>query len=232
MLEFRLNQSWYAEKALIKVLVVDDHDLVRTGIKRMLDDIQGIKVTGEARSGEDAVKIARDSRPDVVLMDVKMPGIGGLEATRKLLRIDPDIKVLVVTVCDDDLFPAKLLQAGAAGYLTKDASMDEMVQAIRAVNSGQRYISPAVAQQLAFKHITDKEESPFSSLSERELQVMIMITHGCKPQEISEKLNLSPKTVNSYRYRIFEKLDVKNDVELTLLAIRHGLVDSTTIGDK
>lgn len=215
-----------SENALIKVLVVDDHDLVRTGIKRMLDDIQGIKVTGEARSGEDAVKIARDIRPDVVLMDVKMPGIGGLEATRKLLRIDPDIKVLVVTVCDDDLFPAKLLQAGAAGYLTKDASMDEMVQAIRAVHSGQRYISPAIAQQLAFKHITDKEESPFNALSERELQVMIMITHGSKPQEISEKLNLSPKTVNSYRYRIFEKLDVKNDVELTLLAIRHGLVDS------
>jgi two-component system invasion response regulator UvrY len=213
---------------LIKVLVVDDHDLVRTGIKRMLDDSQGIKVMGEARSGEEAVKIARDNRPDVVLMDVKMPGIGGLEATRKLLRIDPDIKVLVVTVCDDDLFPSKLLQAGAAGYLTKGASMDEMVQAIRAVHSGQRYISSAVAQQLAFKHITDKEESPFNVLSERELQVMMMITHGSKPQEISEKLNLSPKTVNSYRYRIFEKLDVKNDVELTLLAIRHGLVDSTT----
>jgi two-component system invasion response regulator UvrY len=214
---------------LIKVLVVDDHDLVRSGIKRMLDDIQGIKVTGEARTGEDAVTSARKNRPDVVLMDVKMPGIGGLEATRKLLLLDPDIKVLIVTVCDDDLFPAKLLQAGAAGYLTKDATMDEMVRAIRAVNSGQRYISPAVAQQLAFKHITDKEESPFSSLSERELQVMIMITRGNKPQEISEKLNLSPKTVNSYRYRIFEKLGVKNDVELTLLAIRHGLVDSSSM---
>ncbi len=214
---------------MIKVLVVDDHDLVRSGIKRMLDDIQGIKVTGEARTGEDAVTSARKNRPDVVLMDVKMPGIGGLEATRKLLLLDPDIKVLIVTVCDDDLFPAKLLQAGAAGYLTKDATMDEMVRAIRAVNSGQRYISPAVAQQLAFKHITDKEESPFSSLSERELQVMIMITRGNKPQEISEKLNLSPKTVNSYRYRIFEKLGVKNDVELTLLAIRHGLVDSSSM---
>jgi two-component system invasion response regulator UvrY len=219
-----------SENALIKVLVVDDHDLVRTGIRRMLDDIQGIKVTGEARSGEDAVRLAREIRPDVVLMDVKMPGIGGLEATRKLLRIDPDMKVLVVTVCDDDLFPSKLLQAGASGYLTKDASMDEMVQAIRAVHSGQRYISPAVAQQLAFKHISDKDESPFSTLSERELQVMIMITHGNKPQEISEKLNLSPKTVNSYRYRIFEKLNVKNDVELTLLAIRHGIVDSSNIG--
>lgn len=212
---------------MIKVLVVDDHDLVRTGIKRMLDDIQGIKVTGEARSGEDAVRLAREIRPDVVLMDVKMPGIGGLEATRKLIRIDPDVKVLVITVCDDDLFPKRLLTAGASGYLTKGASMEEMVQAIRAVHAGQRYISPNVAQQLAFKRITDKEDSPFAALSERELQVMIMITNGCKPQEISEKLNLSPKTVNSYRYRIFEKLAVKNDVELTLLAIRYGLVDSS-----
>lgn len=216
---------------MIKVLIVDDHDLVRTGIRRMLEDIQGVKVTGEARNGKEAIRIAKETRPDVVLMDVMMPpGIGGLDATKSLLRTDPDIKVLVVSVCNDDLFPAKLLQAGAAGYLTKGASRDEMVQAIRAVHSGQRYISPAVAQQLAFKHITDKEESPFNLLSERELQVMIMITHGSKPQEISEKLNLSPKTVNSYRYRIFEKLGVKNDVELTLLAIKHGLVDSTAIG--
>ncbi len=209
------------------MLVVDDHNLVRTGIRKMLEDIAGFKVTGEARSGEESVRLAREVRPDVVLMDVKMRGIDGLEATKKLIRFDPDIKVLIVTACDDDLFPAKLLQAGASGYITKDASMDEMVKAIRAVLSGQRYISPAIAQQLAFKHVTDKDESPFSTLSERELQVLMMITQGCKPQEISEKLNLSPKTVNSYRYRIFEKLRVKNDVELTLLAIRHGLVDST-----
>lgn len=214
---------------MIKTLIVDDHDLVRTGIRRMLDDVQGIKVVGEARSGEEAVRSARDERPDVVLMDVKMPGIGGLEATRKLVRIDPDIKVLVVTVCDDDIFPSRLLQAGAAGYLTKGASCDEMVQAIRAVHAGQRYISPSVAQQLAFKHLNDTDESPIDSLSERELQVMLMITKGLKPQEISDKLCLSPKTVNSYRYRLFEKLAVKNDVELTLLAIRHGLVDQDDI---
>lgn len=214
---------------MIKTLIVDDHDLVRTGIRRMLDDAQGIKVVGEARDGEGAVRCIRESRPDVVLMDVKMPGIGGLEATRKLLRIDPDIKVLVVTVCDDDIFPSRLLQAGAAGYLTKGCSCDEMVQAIRAVHSGQRYISPAVAQQLAFKHLNDSDESPIDSLSERELQVMLMITKGLKPQEISDKLCLSPKTVNSYRYRLFEKLDVKNDVELTLLAIRHSLIDEGDI---
>ncbi len=207
-------------------MLVDDHDLVRTGIKRILDDVSGIKVIAEARSGEEGVKLARKLKPEVVLMDVKMPGIGGFEATRKLLRIDPDIKVLIVTICNNDLYPARLLQVGASGYLTKGATMEEMIQAIRAVHSGQRYISPEIASRLAFKHVSDVEESPFESLSERELQVMLMITMGMKVQEIADKLCLSPKTVNSYRYRIFEKLKVKNDVELTLLGIRHGLVES------
>ncbi|MDF1655823.1 MAG: UvrY/SirA/GacA family response regulator transcription factor [Coxiellaceae bacterium] len=215
---------------MINVMLVDDLDLVRTGIKKMLDEAAGIKVIGEATSGEEAVKLARSVKPNVVLMDVKMPGIGGFEATRKLIRMDPDIKVLIVTVCDNDLYPARLLQVGASGYLTKGATMDEMVQAIKAVHAGQRYISPEIANRLAFKHVSDKDESPFETLSERELQVMLMITKGMKVQEIADKLCLSPKTVNSYRYRIFEKLNVKNDVELTLLAIRHGLVESEETG--
>lgn len=210
-------------------MLVDDHDLVRTGIRRMLDDISGIKVIAEARSGEEAVNLGRKLKPQVVLMDVKMPGIGGFEATRKLLRFDPDMKVLIVTICNNDLYPARLLQVGASGYLTKGATMEEMVQAIRAVHSGQRYISPEIASRLAFKHVSDTEESPFETLSERELQVMFMVTMGMKVQEIADRLHLSSKTVNSYRYRIFEKLKVKNDVELTLLAIRHGLVESEDI---
>jgi two-component system invasion response regulator UvrY len=214
---------------VINVLIVDDHDLVRTGIKMILSGVSGIKVIGEANSGEDAVKLSRTHNPDVVLMDVKMPGIGGFEATRKLLRMNPDIKVLIVTICNNDLYPARLLQAGAAGYLTKGASMDEMVQAIRSVHAGQRYISPEIASRLAFRHLSDTEDSPFEILSERELQVMLMITKGIKVQEIAEKLCLSPKTVNSYRYRIFEKLHVTSDVELTLLALKHGLIEQEEI---
>ncbi|MCX7120560.1 MAG: UvrY/SirA/GacA family response regulator transcription factor [Gammaproteobacteria bacterium] len=214
---------------MINVLLVDDHDLVRAGIKKILDDISGIKVVGEAATGEEAVKIARKLHPHVVLMDVKMPGIGGFEATRKLVRIDPDIKVLVLTICDNDLYPARLLQAGAAGYLTKGASTDEMVRAIRTIHAGQRYISSEVANRLAFRHVSDHEKSPFELLSERELQVMMMITRGTNVQFIAESLHLSAKTVNSYRYRIFIKLKVKNDVELTLLAIRYGIVDSEAI---
>ena len=211
---------------MINVLIVDDHDLVRVGIRRLLTDVKGIKVVGEARNGEDAVRLARELQPDVILMDVKMPGIGGLEATRKILRIQPDIKIIAVTVYGDEPYPSRLLQAGAAGYITKGSSLDEMVHAVRTVYAGQRYISPEVAQQLALKHISEQEESPFDLLSERELQVMLMITTGRKVQEISEQLYLSPKTINSYRYRLFEKLQVSNDVELTHLAMRHGMIDS------
>lgn len=211
---------------MITVLIVDDHELVRAGIKSLLSAVSGIKVLAEASNGEDAIKLARDKRPQVVLMDVRMPGIGGLEATRKLLRADPDIKVIALTVCNEEPFPSKLLQAGAAGYITKGSGMEEMVQAIQSVCHGKRYISPEVAQRLALKHLTDDSESPFDTLSEREMQVMLMITAGQKVQEISDKLCLSPKTVNSYRYRLFEKLAVNTDVELTHLAIRHGILDT------
>ncbi|WP_060478014.1 response regulator transcription factor GacA [Pseudomonas monteilii] len=211
---------------MIRVLVVDDHDLVRTGITRMLADIDGLQVVGEADSGESALKLARELKPDVVLMDVKMPGIGGLEATRKLLRSHPDIKVVAVTVCEEDPFPTRLMQAGAAGYLTKGAGLDEMVQAIRMVFAGQRYISPQIAQQLALKSF-QPQGSPFDALSEREIQIALMIVGCQKVQIISDKLCLSPKTVNTYRYRIFEKLSVTSDVELTLLAVRHGMVDAS-----
>ncbi len=217
------------EYSVIKVLVVDDHDLVRMGITRMLTDIGGIKVVGEAACGEDALRLARDLHPQVVLMDVKMPGIGGLEATRKLLRQDPDIRVVAVTVCDEEPFPSRLLKAGAAGYLTKGAALDEMVKAIRAVAAGQRYISPEIAQQLALKNLDDEKGSPFELLSEREMQITMMIVNCQKVQEISDRLFLSPKTVNSYRYRIFEKLGIDSDVELTLLAVRHGLLSTDVV---
>ncbi len=211
---------------LIKVLLVDDHDLVRAGISRLLSDVQGIEVVGEANCGEDGVKLAKEKRPHVVLMDVKMPGIGGLEATRKMVRHDPDIKIIALTTCDSEPFPSKLLQAGASGYLTKGALLEEMVSAIRAVHSGKRYLGPDIAQQLALKSFSDPEKSPFDLLSEREMQVTIMITSGQNVQEISEKLHVSPKTINSYRYRIYEKLNIESDVELTLLAMRHGILDT------
>ncbi|XEI34226.1 UvrY/SirA/GacA family response regulator transcription factor [Aeromonas veronii] len=214
---------------MINVFLVDDHELVRTGIRRILEDVRGIKVVGEAQSGETAVTFCRQHHPDVILMDMNMPGIGGLEATRKILRIRPDVRIIVLTIHSENPFPTKVMQAGAAGYLTKGAAPDEMIQAIRLVHSGQRYISPEIAQQMALSQFASADENPFKSLSERELQIMMMITKGQKVTDISEQLNLSPKTVNSYRYRLFSKLDISGDVELTHLAIRYGMLDADTL---
>lgn len=212
---------------MIKILLVDDHELVRTGIKRLLADVAGMKVVGEAENGEDALKFVREKPVDVILMDAKMPGIGGLEATKRILRHCPDLKVIALTVHGEEPFPSMFLQAGAAGYLTKGTGLDEMVRAIKQVFAGQHYLAPEIAQQLALRQFMgSKEPNPFDSLSEREMQVMMMITAGQKVQDISDKLCLSPKTVNTYRYRLFEKLGVNGDVELTHLAIRHGILDA------
>ncbi len=215
---------------MIKVVLADDHELVRTGLARMLYDVANIEVVGEAENGEDAVKLTRRLEPNVVLMDVIMPGIGGLEATRRICQSSPDVKVIVVTSVDDDIYPARLLQAGAAGYVTKGADLDEMVKAIQQVSRGQRYISPDIAQKLALRSFSgESDRSPFDELSERELQITLMVVNCQKVNEIAESLHLSPKTVNTYRYRIFNKLDINSDVELTLLAVRHGLVDQNII---
>lgn len=213
---------------MINVLLVDDHALVRTGIRRILDDERGIKVIGEAEDGEQAVAWCRKQEADIILMDMSMPGIGGLEATRKILRYNPDARIIILTVYTEEPIPSKVMAAGAAGFLTKNAPPQDMVQAIRVVASGQRYIAPEIAQQMALKPF-NPEKNPFDDLSERELQITMMVTSGQKVSEISEQLNLSPKTVNSYRYRLFEKLKISGDVELTRLAIRYGMVDSEKI---
>lgn len=216
---------------MIKVMVVDDHELVRTGISRMLDDDADIQVTGQAGSGEDALTKIREQRPDVVLMDLRMPGIGGLEAMRRILRIDGEIRIIAVTACADDPYPTRVMQAGASAYITKGADLREMIRAIRLAHSGQRYISPEIAQKMALRQLGDgdTEETPFEQLSERELQIALMVVDCHKVQDISDKLCLSPKTVNSYRYRIFEKLNISSDVELTLMAVRLGLLDAGNV---
>ena len=216
---------------MIKVLLVDDHELVRTGIRRLLEDVADIDVCGEASSGEEALSTVGECRPDVVLMDLSMPGIGGLETTRKLSLNAPDIGVIIVTVHTDAPFPSRLMQAGAMGYLSKGGSLDEMLHAIREVNEGGRYISPKIAQNLALS-LMDEKESPFSALSERELQVVFMLIQGQKVTDISEKLNLSPKTISTYRHRVFDKLKIQNDAGLTRLAMCHGLLDGYFPGNQ
>lgn len=212
---------------MIKVMLVDDHDLVRTGIKRLLEDHPNIKIVGEATSGEQALDLITENDPDVVLMDINMPGIGGLEATRKLLQRKPKLKIIVVTMHEDDMFAQRLLKAGAMGYLTKGARVDEILQAVEAVMANQRYLCPSIAQQIALSQMAEEESSPFDSLSERELQVLLMMMDGQSISAISEKLCLSPKTVSTYRTRLYAKLGVQNDIELARLALQYGVVEST-----
>lgn len=209
---------------MINVMLVDDHGLVRKGIRRLLDDSSGINVVAEAPSGEQAISQARREPPDVILMDVSMPGIGGLEATRKITQSVPGMKVIAVTIHDDDPFPARLLEAGAAGYITKGCDVEEIVAAIRAVHAGNQYITPRVAQKLALSLMNNRGTSGLEELTRREVQIMLMVVAGESNRDISEQLCLSPKTVSTYRSRIFEKLGVDNNVELTRFAIRHGMI--------
>jgi two-component system invasion response regulator UvrY len=209
---------------MINVMLVDDHGLVRKGIKRILKDVSGIEVVAEAENGEQAIRQVRKEKPDVILMDISMPGIGGLEATRKISQVVPGVKIIAVTIHDDDPFPARLLEAGASGYLTKGCDVQEIVSAIRSVHLGKQYITPEIAHKLALSFVNEREKSPLERLTPRETQVMLMVVRGETNKAISEKLCLSPKTTSTYRYRLFEKLGVENDVELTRFAIRHGLI--------
>ncbi len=210
---------------MIKVLLVDDHDLVRHGMKSLLAEEQGIEVIGEASSGEEACELTKTLKPDVILMDVKMEGIGGLEAIKRISRQNPEIKIIAVTILGDEPYPTRILQAGAFGYITKNAKVSEMIEAIKSVFSGKKYISPEVAQQMAMRTLDERSKNPIDTISEREMQILIMITSGQKVNEIADSLFLSPKTVNSYRYRLFEKLQLNSDVELTHFAIRNKLID-------
>jgi len=211
---------------MIKVLLVDDHDLVRHGIKTILNNTHDIKVIGEATSGEKAIQITKELNPDIILMDVKMSGMGGLEAIKRIIRQNSKIKIIAVSSLDNEPYPSRTLQAGANGYISKNATADEMIKAIHAVNMGKKYISADIAQKIALNKLEEKDRKSIDDISEREMQVLIMITTGKKVSEIAETLHLSPKTVNSYRYRLFEKLNLNSDVELTHLAIKHKIIST------
>jgi two-component system, NarL family, invasion response regulator UvrY len=214
---------------MIRLLLVDDHRLFRLALRRMLEDQKGIQIIGEAEDGETAVRMAREDRPNVILMDLIMPGIGGLEAIRRIVRMELDIRVLVLSACEHKPFPVQALKAGAIGYLTKGTDADELAAAIRRAFVGKRYLSADIAQELAVSSFEDDGDAPFDHLSNREMQIMMMVVNCHRVNDISNSLHLSPKTVNSYRYRIFEKLNVRSDVELALLAVRHGMVGHAPI---
>ena len=173
---------------MITVLLTDDHELVRTGIRRLLEDSKQISIVGEADCGEKSIQLAQEHQPDVILMDVNMPGIGGVEACRRILQRNPKQKIIVLSVHNEQTFPKRLLEIGARGYLTKECGVDEMIEAIRQVHAGNSYIATSIAQQLALSLLPGNDVHPIDRLSRREFQVMLMISQGLSNAEISDKL--------------------------------------------
>ena len=204
------------------VLIADDHELVRTGIRRLLEEMD-CEVIAEAATGEEAVTAACEHRPDIAIVDIHMPGIGGLEATQKLRRLHPECRVIILTAHSEGPLPRALLEIGVAGFLTKGCAFEEMRQAIDKVRSGGRYISHDVAQKIALASVGGVEKTPFDRLTSRELQVTLMLLAGEPNRDIAQALQISPKSVTTYRRRVFRKIDVRSLSDLLKLAIRFEL---------
>lgn len=210
---------------MIKVVLIDDHELVRTGFRMILQQQPDIQICGEAGNAEEGLRLIRSKAPDIALVDVHMPGMSGIELTERVSRSKLATHIIIVTVVDDARFPKRLLDAGALGYLTKGCTSEELLDAVRQVAQGRRYLAPAVAQQLALATL-DGEGSPFDALSSRELEVAMMLVRGKALTLIGEQLNLSPKTVSTYKQRLMEKLQVDHVISLAHLMTIHGLLDT------
>jgi two-component system invasion response regulator UvrY len=211
---------------MIRVMLVDDHEMVRSGFRMILSKQADIEVVAEASRGDEAVVLAKKLKPDVVLMDVHMPGISGVEATERILRHSKSIRVIAVTGQVERPFPKRFLEMGASGYLTKACPAKELVAAIRSVHRGDRVLSADVAQVIALDAVSSLagQSSPFEALSAREIEVALKLTEGQSIQAIAEKLSLSPKTVATYKYRLYEKLNVSSEIALANLAVEYGFV--------
>jgi two-component system, NarL family, invasion response regulator UvrY len=208
----------------INVMLVDDHAVVRMGFKMLLESASDIKVVAEAESGEQGVKLYMEHHPDVVVMDITMPGIGGLEAIERIMAKESNAKILVLSAHEDSVHPKRVLNAGAMGYLTKRSAAEELIKAIRMVASGKRYLEASVAQQMAIQQLSG-EQNPVDVLSDREFEVFMALAKGKTTNDIAETLCLSPRTVGTHLYNIKQKLNANNSAEIALIAMRSGLID-------
>jgi DNA-binding NarL/FixJ family response regulator len=210
---------------MISIIIVDDHPLVRAALVRLLAAIPDLNILAEASSGEEALFLIKTKRPDLILLDLNMPGIGGLATISKILRYSPKAKIIVISHYHQEPFPSRALKAGAKGYLTKGANLQKMEKAIQTVMAAQIYLDPDVTQALALKTISGAEPSGIEALSKRELDIVLKIIQGLDVDMIAQKLCISPKTVNTYRYRIHQTLNIENDVQLVWFARQNGLLD-------
>ena len=215
---------------MIKIILADDHCLVRTGLRRLIDDVENLTVIAEADNGNDAILHVKEHQPDVAILDINMPGLDGIKTTEILRRDYPELKIIIISMHSDELFPQRLIKAGANAYLTKDSGIQEITHAINEVMASRNYICTEVAQKLALSNTGGNgASSPFKSLSKRELEVLGLMIKGLKIADISDKLCLSPKTVSTYRYRLLGKLSVQNDIELAKLAMQHGFIEESPL---
>jgi two-component system invasion response regulator UvrY len=209
----------------INVMLVDDHAVVRMGFKMLLESDTDIKVIAEAESGEQSIQRYVEHKPNVVVMDITMPGIGGLEAIERILAKDSSAKILVLSAHEDSVHPKRVLNAGAMGYLTKRSAAEELIKAIRTVASGKKYLEASVAQQMAIQQLSG-DQNPVDVLSPREFEVFMALAKGKTTNEIAETLFLSPRTVGTHLYNIKQKLNANNSAEIALIAMRSGLLDA------
>lgn len=210
---------------MIKIIIVDDHAVVRKGLKQILDETLDLVVEDEASSGYELLDKARKNDYDVVLLDISMPGIDGLDTLKELKNIKPNLPVLIFTIYPEDQYAVRVLKAGASGYINKESEPEKLIDAIRKVSQGGKYISPYLAELLAFNLDVAGKMPLHEKLSDREFQVMCMIASGRKVKEIAEKLSLSINTINTYRNRILEKMDMSSNVEITHYALKNQLIE-------
>lgn len=208
----------------IRVFIVDDHALVRTGMRMILSAETDIEVLGDVESGEEALPLIRKLKPDVVLCDLHLPGVSGLEVTERIVKGDHGTRVIIVSVLEDGPMPKRLLEAGASGYVGKGGDASELLRAIRDVARGKRYLASNIAQHLALSTL-DGGASPFDELSPRELEIALLLVQGFRQEEIAKRLSLSAKTVNTHKTRLFEKLAIGDTIALARLAAQYGLAD-------
>jgi len=209
---------------MIKLLLVDDDQLIREGIHGLLKDFYDFDVIGSVGSGEEALEFLQTNQVDVVLLDLNMPGLGGIETTTKIHQKHPKTRIIIVTANKSESFPRQLIKTGASAYLTKGCDLDELTLAIKRVYSGRQYIAQELSQQIALNDIKQDAENPFEKLSKREFQIINQIIKGLKLKQIAEQLNLSPKTVSTHKSRAFEKLNIEAEMELFILAKQFNII--------
>jgi len=210
---------------MIKILIADDHTIVREGLKQIIAETSDMTVADEAADGHEVINKALNNNYDVVVLDITMPGINGLDVLKQIKAQKPKLPILVLSVHPEEQYAVRTLKAGASGYLTKESAPDELIAAIRKVSVGKKYVSPSLAEKLALELEIDHEKPLHETLSDREYQIMCIIASGKTLSEIADELYLSVKTISTYRTRILEKMKMKNNIELTHYAIKHGLVE-------